>query len=305
MFEREITAIIETARYRIPHSLTNPHAYMMRDILAADIPYPLKTFFRADVEFMLAEELRLHRSNSRFNFDHPEVLAYQTQINSILVLSFMFDEKEFSTRLNDAVHLLINYLVRPQWTLTGVIFEKSSTISVSSLAMLMRYFSPYEYFRELMLRFLQERSISSVSKENFAEILRKVDGEHLLRKTGAELSKIVSPLYDFLDYPMNAGTKAIPTKALIRYFKDKGMKTAFDQMETELAGGRNAILRHELGEILESVRRTSGAFEIEPLTNASALHPSGGNAAESPTTSPAEETTDGGAPPHSNDPHIE
>ncbi len=266
MFQLETELIIMTSAQR---TIGNQPAIAMKDIMAADIPYALKAFFRADVESMLSEELQQYHKNSRFNFESPEIQSLQHQISSALILHFSFERTEFLNRLNDTVHLMMNYLVRPQWTLTNVLFEKEETISSSALALLLRHFGSYEYLKDIIIRYTQDKNVQMFSRADFSSFLRRVDGEYIRRKTGDELARILSPLYEFLDYPNNSGTKTLPVKALIKYFEDKGLTSVIQRLEGELAQNNNEYLQRELGTLLEDVRRTSGAFEAERITQPS------------------------------------
>ena len=262
MFEQETELIITTVQQR---TIANQPAIAIKDILAADIPYPLKTFFRADVESMLHDELQRYRKTSRFNFDHPEIHSLQNQMNSVLVLHFSFERTEFLRRLSDTVHLIINYLVRPQWTLTNVIFEKDASVSSNTLLRMLRHFGPYEYMKDIIARYVQDKTIPSFTREEFSSFLWKVEGEYVRRKAGDELARILSPLYEFLDYPKNTGNKPLPIKALVRYFEDKGITAVLHRLEGESIQGKHDLGCHELGHLLEDVRRTSGAFEVEKM----------------------------------------
>jgi hypothetical protein len=263
MFEKETEHIISAVKHNTPHSITDPSMYLLKDILAADIPYAVKTFFRADVEILLAEELHRQRKSTRFNYEHPEVRNLQHQITSVLVMNYGYPRKEFYERLDGAVHMIVNYLVRPQWTLANVIFEGESQISSAALMRLLRYFGPYEYLRSLLLRFIEDKRVATFSKEDFALLLWKVDGHFIRRKTGYEVARIVSALFEFLEYPASTGEDSIPIRGLMKYFADKGLTSAVHRLHVEVERGTDRIKRHDLGELLEDIRRTSGAFEVE------------------------------------------
>ncbi len=291
MFEKETETIIGTVLRRVPGT-SGPVA--VKDLLASDIPYPIKVFFRADVEAALLAELQHHRKESRFDFNHPEIESLQNQINSLLVLRYSFGAEDFRRRLTDAVHLLINYLIRPQWTLAGVVFEKEETISSQSLLGLLRYFGPYDYLREIVSRYVSEKRTAAFTRQEFVSLLWKADGEYIRRKSGDELARIMSPIYDFLDFPSNTGANAVPTRALIRFFEDKGVTAVLTQLEGEFAQGNTGLSRQRLGEILEEVRRTCGAFAVDKvvpnpqdlLTSPAAPSP--------PSPVPPQATADGG-----------
>ena len=259
MLDQETANILRTIHQRLPE--TSPLA--LKEILAADIPYPLKTFFRTDVEILLATESARIRKESRFKRDHPDVQPLQDQINSLLVMHYTFEIQEFHRRLEDAVHLIINYLVRPQWTLTGIAFEKERTLDVVALRNVLKYFAPYEYLRDLLVRYVQEKRIALIGQKEFSALLWKLDGEFVRRKSGDEMARILSPMFDFFDYPARTAANALPIRALVRYFEDKGLTSVIQRLEGEAAQGRGALTQHELGAILEDTRRTFGAFVVD------------------------------------------
>lgn len=277
MFEHETDLIITSIRQRTPG---NNEVIAVKDILAADIPHAIKTFFRADVQTMLTEELQKYQTNSRFRYDHPEVQSLQTQINSILVLHYSYKHKEYLQRLSDIVHLMVNYLIRPQWTLTSALFEREQSISYSTVIQFLNYFGPYEYLRDILIRYIHDKHISTLTKEEFASLIWRVDGEYIKRKSGDELARVLFPIYDFFDFPKKGGNNparparpsrsgelisgwALPLKALMKYFEDKGLTAVLSHLEGLLAQGITEMNRREVGEMLEDVRRTSGAFEVE------------------------------------------
>jgi hypothetical protein len=149
MLESETDRILRTIR---DHTLDRKASVTLKEILAADIPYAVKLFFRTDVELALRREQQTHRESSRFTFDHPEVQSLQRQINSIVILHYAFTAKEFDKRLGDVVHLVANYLIRPQWTIRGVLFEKEETLTVRGLLSMLKYFGTYDYLREMTVR---------------------------------------------------------------------------------------------------------------------------------------------------------
>jgi hypothetical protein len=260
MLEQETNLIISTVSQR---TIAGAESVFVKDILAADIPYPIKTFFRADVEAMLAEELRNQRKASRFNYTHPEIQSLQNQIDSILVLHYSFRRTEYLQRLDEAVHMLGNFLIRPQWTLANALFENDETISSAMLARLLKHFGPYEYLRNLITHYVRDKNVASFTKADFSSLVARMDGEYIRRKAGDELARVMSPIYDFFDYPKNTGTKPFPVKALIRYFEDKGLSSVTTRLEGEASQEKQELTLRALGEMLEEVRRTSGAFEVE------------------------------------------
>lgn len=261
LFEHETEQIVATAKQR---TIGNAPGIAVKDLLAADIPHPLKTYFRTYVQALLEEELQQHHTSSRFKFDHHEVQSLQKQINSILIMQYVFDEQEFLQQLDDAVHLIINYLVRPQWTLKNFAFTKGQEISSLTLIPMLRYFGPYEYLKDLVYSYVRQRHITSFTDKEFSQTMWKVDGEYIRRKTGDELALLLKPMYDFISYPAKNENFALPVKSLVKHYEDKGLTTVVRRLEELEAANNQELTQRALAELLESVRAAADGFSVEP-----------------------------------------
>src|SRR5262249_8529294 len=154
----------------------------------------VKTFIRTEVAVMLEDELQLQRAGTRFDYTNPDVLGLEQQTKSILILSYAFPRDEFLKRLDDTAHLLINYLLRPQWTLTGVLFEREDRRAVRDIRRFMNYLSAYEYLRDIFNRYADERHLQEIGKEEFSRLIWKVDSEFVKRKSGKDIAQLLSPV---------------------------------------------------------------------------------------------------------------
>ncbi len=260
----------------------------LKDLLAADIPSAVKTFFRTDVETLLLDEQRKYFKTSAFPYDHPDAESQLRQVNSVLVLHYPFNQADLRQRISDGIHLLVNYLVRPQWTLTESLFERDQTIAAASLRRLLAYFEPYEYLRSLLLFYLKEKNIESMDRRQFAEIIWKMDGEFLKRKTGDQVARLLTPLFELVAFARQEPAGTCPTRAVIRFLEDKGLGSAIPMLEGVNAQGIEQITQRELAEILEDIRRTSGAFAVE--MNEQLLPPPPPPEQSATPVSPSEET---------------
>ncbi len=262
MFEKETDEIIEIILFR---TVTRKPSISLKSILAADVPSLVKAFFRADVDALLLEEQRRNRASSRFNYNHPEVKSLEEQINSILILHYEYPLEVYRHRVADAIHLLFNYLVRPQWTIAESVFEKAESVSTTALAGLLRYFDAYEYLKDLLLRYLMEKNIPSVNRETFRLLLWKLDAEYLRRKNGDQVARALTPLYDLVNFLHVGSDPSVPTIALEKHFEDKGLLTVTTMLEGVLAQGKESLTLRELADLLEDVRRTAGVFLAENM----------------------------------------
>lgn len=260
MLEYETERLLRNVEAR---TIGKGQSISMREILAAEIPQPLKVFFRADVERILNDELRRTRAHSRFDYAQREVEALQRQMNSVLVLNFSFPREEFLQKIDDGVHLVLNLLVRPQWTLTSFIFHTNASASVSDVKSMLVYFGAHEYLKEILLRYVDEKKLETLTMNELQNLLLRIDGEYIRRKDGLELALMTGPMYDFINFstlPSAPAPHAVPlqTKVFVKFFEDKRLRLICEVLEQHIAQrGVNELTMAQLGEILEQVRRTN------------------------------------------------
>lgn len=260
MYEKEIERL---NKLTIIRTIGTAERITLKEVLAAEIPLPLRNLIRVDVEQKLQEELRNNFINSRFDFSHPEVISLQNRMNSILVLNYSFNRHEYLELVHDAIHLLLNYLMRPQWTLRSYIFDNTTQVSSEVILKAFRNFCVYEYLKELIVRIIQEKNIKLMTMNEFQSLIWKCDREFIRRKDGYQLAQITLAIYDFINYGNRETKSTVPTKGLIKYFDDKGMRKVVDRLQIELHRNVFEISFDELCLLLEDLRKTYDGFEFE------------------------------------------
>lgn len=267
MLERETERLLNLVQQ---NTIGKNEAISVKEILAAEIPYPLKVFFRADVERILHDELRQARAHSRFNYPHREVESLQRQMNSILVLNFSFLREEFLQKLDDGLHLVLNFLLRPQWTLSSYIFNTNASVTIADLKGMFTYFGAYEYMKEVLLRYLEEKRLDSLTFNEFQDLLWRIDAEYVRRKNGSELARLTTPIYDFIHFspvPSSPPPYTIPVQAktIMKFFEDKRLRVLCEILEHHLTQrGILEVTMQQLEDILEEAHRSNAeAFRAE------------------------------------------
>lgn len=263
MFEKEIERLLSIS---VNRTIGGSEKISVKEILAAEIPLPLRTLIRIDVEQKLLDELKSKFINSRFDFSHPEVVGLQQQMNSVLVLNYTFMRKEFLETVHDAIHLMLNYLIRPQWTLNNFIFDKTTQVSNEEITRALKHFSAYDYLKEIIIRIIVEKNIKLITQSEFQTLLWKCEREFIRRRDGYQLAQITSAIYDFINYGLRETKSPILTKGLIRFFDDKGLKSVAERLHKDLQRNVNEISFDDLSIILEDLRREIGPFETETIS---------------------------------------
>ncbi len=262
MFEKEIDRLYSLI---IDRTIGKAEKISVKEILAAEIPKPIQVLIRVDIENKLDDEIKTKFINSRFNFSHPEVISLQNQINSILVLNYLFIRNEYLETIQDAIHLIFNYLVRPHWTLINYIYDNTNQVSSEQILKTLRMFSPYDYLKTLLSKIIKERNIKYLTIDEFSTLIWKCDREYIRRKDGYQLANLITPLYEYVNYGMRNINTPINIKGLIKFFEDKNLLSISKRLNIELQRDVNELSLDDLTLILEDLRQNSETFEAEPL----------------------------------------
>ena len=268
MFEEETKELIEIILRRVAEGRSK---VAVKDILAAGIPSPLKTFFHADAEALLEKEQRTYLGSSRFNHSLTEVQNHQRQINSILIMEFVYTDTEFYDRLNDALRLLTAYLGQPQRTIVESVFDTPDPISIEAVKNFLRFYEPYDYLKKLVLHYFYLKKIRMIDRTSFSSVLQKLDGAYIQRKNGNEVAKTLLPFFDLINYLRIGEERRLPVRALESYFADKGLSSAVSLLMSTRAQGKVSMTDRELAGLLDGIRQTCGALIVE-RDNAEPVH---------------------------------
>ena len=264
MFEKETEQLIGIIRQT---SIGDAKAVSLRAIFESKLPSGVKVFFRADVERVLDEERTKEPRISKFNYEVPEIQMLQEQIDGVLVHNFIFTKSDFEATLDTCVHFLLNFLCRPQWTLASFLFEDSAKVSTRQILKKLRYCKEYEYFGDILHRYIQQRTIAELTVEEGKALLEKIDAEVVKDHSSIELAQMIKPLFDFVAFARSAEletpSKTIPTRALMYFFEDKKMPAIHDRFSYERETNNVREMNFsQIANIIEKVRTQNESAHI-------------------------------------------
>jgi hypothetical protein len=197
----------------------------LRSILESNIPANVKTFFRADVEYLRAQEKAKEVRSPKFSYAIPELRLLEEQIDLLLINNYTFSKKDFDATADKCIHFLLNYLCRPEWTLTSFFFDAAVRITAEEMQSKLRYCSDYPYYRAILTKYAETRQRTDVGSEEMKRLLTVIDNEVCGTATPAELAFIAKPIFDFVGAirssmrpPLPA---RVPVRALIYFYEDK------------------------------------------------------------------------------------
>jgi hypothetical protein len=191
----------------------------LRMILSSPIHNAIKIYFRAYVYVQYDEKSQLPSAKSA-----DEIDSLRRDLDMLLPTHYSFDKDTFTSVLTEAVFFTFNFLCRPRWTMQEFFYQKSDPVPVEELKQGFIYFSAYEYYPEILLRYTEKHRMSSVTREQFADITGKIDRLVFSDAGPEDFIKILQPLASFIEYGRIDGNGSIPEHALGLFFGDKGFE---------------------------------------------------------------------------------
>jgi hypothetical protein len=254
MFEKETEHMISTM---VTRTLGIRGHITMRELLAADIPPCVQHYFYCAVEQKLRREWKQFEATSHFPYAHPHVKQLQLEMVSLLVMHYQFSRNDFLSMAEDTIHLMVNYLVRPQWTLTNFLFNNKENIPVHLLLEGVENFSEYRYYHTIIAGVLDVQKKTYCSVDEFSALLTRIDAEFCQRRNTEEMLQLLAPLFALMNYGNESSSQQIETQALLKFFEEKKLNSVTARLS---ADDREYLSFADVREVLEYVAITHKGF---------------------------------------------
>ncbi|GEM_PF-6318618 len=285
MLDQEIEEIIALL---IRRTIATREHYTLQEILDADIPPGIKTFLAADI----VQRFRQEMTSASRNEAHQRSLEYR------------FSREDFLIALDNAVHFLVNYLCRPQWTLQEFLLDGGETATDTKLVSKLSSLYDYDYYCTLLVKVLEAKGWREISRDRLRHMLSSIDEGYLKGMKSADIASLASPMFSFLSLRNSPSSNRIPYRALIVFLADKAKHTAGDYLE-KVCQVRNTpeISLQEFAEVLQDMPEgyeplPAGESVARVSTNEEEL-PEVSDGAETSTEEESKEpTTEPSSPPH-------
>jgi hypothetical protein len=277
IFESEIEQIKNVVRSR---TIGEGESITLRGILMSRIHPAIKAYFKAEVERNLEQERQLESRSKKFPYSIPELVSLQHQEDLLLMVHYQFNQHEFDTLLDQAVHFTFNFLCRPQFTLVEFLFENQRHMSIASIEKKLNYCADYDYYAILLKRYFADRGLTEISYEEFKSLLKKIDVEIVARHSGRELATMTRAIKGFVDAVRDGSeiqgpSKTLPINAAIVFFEDKELTEI--KLRLEYERDHNKLMEIDISQL---------AGLIEDVRSITSDHPVGRVVAEVETAEP-------------------
>lgn len=277
MFDREKQIVISRYSKAI---FSDKDKISITDLHKLSIPESIKIFFEKEIENEVEQEFREIKKFSKFDYNHHLVKPIADELKVLLKFTRKFDLNEFSLFLKLALDLNLDYLLKPCDTLTNFVFKYNETQNVDFIKERLKLVTEYEYFPILISEYFNRKNISRISKNDFLNLLHKIEAEFSKNFTILDHYNVFSRFKSFLleldlfinDYP--------EYEAFIIHLKDKNHidiakfleehKEHFRTFGGSVSNFLQSLLNPAIIESTKQELETSQEFNLEK----SALHSS-------------------------------
>ncbi|NNG28066.1 MAG: hypothetical protein HKM87_11100 [Ignavibacteriaceae bacterium] len=181
MFEKEIKFISDFCLNKVK----GLGSFFTYDKLAeTDLHPAILRYISAELDYMIYADRKKLLQNSYFDYSGKEIFQRFHEISSEIKKTKKISIEDVKKLIVQAVSFNANFVVRPKWSVTKLIYHDLKYVSVDELEMMLNYIYYYSYIKTVLAAYLSKRKIVQLSATEFDLILNKIDRE--LFKTNAD-----------------------------------------------------------------------------------------------------------------------
>jgi len=273
MFEKEIKFIGDFCFNQV-RSLGN--SFTLDKIITTGMHPAIVQYISAELEYMIYSDRQKLLQQSYFDYTGKEISDHFQRISNEIKKHKKISIDDSKKLIFQAVSFNINFLVRPRWSLTKLIFNEQPVVSAEEMKMMFNYLYYYEYFKKVLTGYINKRSLMQISSTEFEIILDKIDNELISSSQKQVVSNSFTSIGDFFNIG-GVDKNLLPLTAVEIFCKEKNLldllvrlrkvipndiKRRYDKVEIERI--LFASDRHSQGlksEVLESEIKTEEMIE--------------------------------------------
>ncbi len=219
MFEKEIKFIGDFCLNQV-RSLGNSLTF--EKIQESNLHPAVVRYVSAELDYMIYADRRKLLQQSFFDYSGKEIAEHFYRISNEIKRNKKISTDDLQKLILQAVSFNVNYLVRPRWSLTKLIFNEQPIISVNDLQMILNYLYYYEYFKKVLSAYLDKRNLTQITLTEFDLILNKIDREIFNSNPELLLENALSSMGDFFNIG-GVDKNIVSSSAIEIFLKEKNM----------------------------------------------------------------------------------
>jgi hypothetical protein len=219
MFEKEIKFISDFSLNKLK---SFGSFVTFEKISTTDLHPAIILYISAELDYMIFRDRKKLLEDSIFDYSGREIADHFNVIAEELKQTKKISFSDIEKLITQAVSFNINYVVRPKWSLTKLIYNDQDFVSVEELQRMLNYLYYYDYVKNVLAAYISKRKIIQLTLTEFDLILNKIDRE-LFNSNSEEL--INNSLHSIADFFNIGGVdkNRISLQAVEIFLKEKNL----------------------------------------------------------------------------------
>jgi hypothetical protein len=219
MFEKEIKFISDFSLNKLK---SFGSFVTFEKISTTDLHPAIISYISAELDYMIFRDRNKLLEDSIFDYSGREIADHFNVIAVELKQTKKISFSDIEKLITQAVSFNINFVVRPKWSLTKLIYNDQDFVSVEELQRMLKYLYYYDYVKNVLAAYISKRKLIQLTLTEFDLILNKIDRE-LFNSNSEEL--INNSLHSIADF-FNIGgidKNRISLQAVEFFLKEKNL----------------------------------------------------------------------------------
>jgi len=227
MFKKEINFISDLNLNKL-QILGN--RFRVEDIKSSKIHPAILHYINGAIEKEILSDRKKIEENSIFNYSSDRISNYFSLISEEIKRIQNFDFEFVKQILEDAIIFNVNYLTKPNNTLTNFIFSNSEKKSIEEIIIGISHAYYYRYLQKILLTYFDKKKILFMEREEFKTLLKRVDS--ISKETHLEDSIVtaVNSMANFFD-PHSKKNEQLPLPAIKLFLQEKNLSEFITKLE--------------------------------------------------------------------------
>lgn len=174
MFENEIKFISDFVLNKVKDLGS---FFTIEKFLSTDIHPSIKKYVEGEFNYLIHQDRKKLIDNSLFDYSGSKISNYFNLIADEIKKTKKISYEDVKNIILQAVSFNANYVVRPKWSLSKLIFGNNKSVSLNEVQMMLNYTYYFEYLNNVFLAYMSKKKIMSISVTEFELIMNKIDRE--------------------------------------------------------------------------------------------------------------------------------
>ena len=227
--------------------------FTIQDLKSSRIHPAILHFINSAIDKEIFADRKKIEDNSIFDYKTDRINNYFVLISEEIKRTQHFELKYLKPLVQNAIVFNINFLTSPNKTLVQSIFGNLDITPIEEIVLGISQAYYYRYLQKILLTYLEKKKVLSLSKNEFVQLLERVDS--ISRETHLEdtLVTAVNSITNFFDQNSKTPEK-LPIKAIELYLEEKELTEFSTRLDTKfIADSSTLFLGTDILNVLRSV----------------------------------------------------